>query len=110
MTAPTGTSTPGRGLLIWQSVLAGLQVIAGTSGLADLIPGKWVALFVILVAAIQVGTATFVHGLVTMPPATPVVMAQSGTPVEITAQVKPGTDVPEPSSTRVGFGDDEVHP
>lgn len=70
-------------LLIWQSVLAGLQVLAGASGLASLLPEKWAGLFVLVIGGMQVGTATYVHGLVTIPEQTSVVVAQKGTPVTI---------------------------
>lgn len=72
-------------LLIWQSVLAGLQVIAGGTALADLVNERWAGLFVLIVGAAQVGTATFVHGLVTVPAQTPVVIAEKGTPIKIEA-------------------------
>lgn len=48
--------------------MAGLQVVAGASVLAELLPDKLAALVVVGVAAMQVGTATYVHGLATPTP------------------------------------------
>jgi hypothetical protein len=79
-------------LLMWQSVLAGLQVIAGASTLGDLFPqAKWTGLFVLIVAAFQVGLATWTQGLHTTPNEQPVVIAERGAEVSITAEAgKPG--------------------
>lgn len=55
-------------LLAWQSVLAGLQVMAGAAAMADVLGERWFGLFVVGLGALQVGTATWVHGLVTPTP------------------------------------------
>jgi hypothetical protein len=99
-------------LLIWQSILAGLQVIAGVSDASNLIPepvAKYWPLFVVIVGAAQVGTGFFVHGLVTVPDQTPVVVAEKGADVTIEAS-GPGTTsnqadlaiTPPPSSRASG--------
>lgn len=58
-----------KALLVWQSALAALQVIAGGSAAAGYVPEKYWGLFVLAVGALQVGTANFVHGLVSPSPA-----------------------------------------
>lgn len=60
-----------RALLIWVSVLAGLQVVAGAAALTDIIGGKFAAVFVLVIGAAQVGTATYQHGLYSPVPVPP---------------------------------------
>lgn len=52
-------------LLIWSSTLAALQVIAGGAALGDVIGLKAAGLFILVVAALQVGTSFYVRGQVT---------------------------------------------
>lgn len=74
-----------RTLLVVQSILAGMQVIAASTALINLVPEKYAAFFAVLVAAVQVGVATWTHGLHTTPASTPIVIAQRGTPITIEA-------------------------
>lgn len=53
-----------RPLLIGNSVLASLQVLTGAAALGDIIGTTAFALFVIAVAAAQVGFNTYVQGIV----------------------------------------------
>jgi hypothetical protein len=52
-----------KGMLVWDSVLAGLQVLAGASAVFDWVDPRWVGLAVVVVAAIQAATATYKRGL-----------------------------------------------
>lgn len=54
-----------RPVLIGNSVLAGLQVLAGAAALSDAIGDTTFGLFAIGVAAVQVGFNTYVQGVVT---------------------------------------------
>jgi hypothetical protein len=56
-----------RALLVWVSILAGLQVASGAALLADLIGPKWAGAFALAVGALQVATVTYQKGLVTEP-------------------------------------------
>lgn len=53
-----------RPILIGNSVLAGLQVLAGAAALSDAIGATAFGLFAIGVAAVQVGFNTYVQGTV----------------------------------------------
>lgn len=54
-----------RPVLIINSILAGLQVLAGGTALADVgVPTETVGLFVVGVAAVQVGVNFYVQGQV----------------------------------------------
>ncbi len=44
---------------LWTSILAGLQVVSGGTILLEIWDRKWVGLFVLVVAAAQVGTAAY---------------------------------------------------
>lgn len=44
---------------LWTSILAGLQVISGGTILLEIWDRKWVGLFVLVVAAAQVGTVAY---------------------------------------------------
>jgi hypothetical protein len=57
-----------RALLIWVSVLAALQMIAGAAALSDLVGAPYAGAFAILVGAAQVGTVTYQKGLQTPVP------------------------------------------
>lgn len=52
-------------VVVVMSVLAGLQVLAGGAALADLIGAQWAGIFVLAVAALQVGMSFYVRGQVT---------------------------------------------
>lgn len=53
-----------RGIVIFGSILAALQFLAGAAALADIIGKTPFALFVIGVGAVQVGWATYQQGVV----------------------------------------------
>jgi hypothetical protein len=57
--------TKSRPVLIGNSILAALQVLSGAAVLSDVLGPTVFALFVIAVAAIQVGFNTYVQGIVT---------------------------------------------
>lgn len=57
-------------MLIIKSVLAGVQVVAGAAGLADVVGERWAGLVVLVVGAAQVAMATYEHGLMTPVPET----------------------------------------
>lgn len=50
-------------MLLWQSILAGLQVVAGSSVLLELLEARWVGLFSLMVAGAQVATTFYLRGL-----------------------------------------------
>ena len=52
-----------KGMLVWDSTLAGLQVLAGASAVFDWVDPRWLGLGVVVVAAAQVATATYKRGL-----------------------------------------------
>lgn len=96
-----------RPVVVWMSILAGLQVMSAGSALADVVPAKWAALFSLGVAAAQAGIQFYVQSQVTPwqdviskvdstghAIAGPAHTAPTGTPVE-------GPPEPEP----VGPGD-----
>lgn len=47
---------------LWTSILAGLQVVSGGTILLEIWDRKWVGLFVLIVAAAQVGTVAYMKG------------------------------------------------
>ena len=51
-----------NGMLVWQSILVGLQVLSGGAILGDALPKTWVGLFILAVSAAQAGTAFYIHG------------------------------------------------
>lgn len=57
--------TKSRPVLLGNSILASLQVLSGAAVLGDVLGPTVFALFVIAVAAVQVGFNTYVQGLVT---------------------------------------------
>jgi len=57
-----------RALLIWVSLLAGLQMLAGAAAVADVIGAQYAGAFALLVGAAQVATATYQRGLMTPTP------------------------------------------
>jgi hypothetical protein len=54
--------------LMWQSVMAGIQVLSGAGALTGVLGERWAGLFVVLVAACQAGTMVYQHGLMTPVP------------------------------------------
>lgn len=59
-----------KAFLVWQAVLAGLVVTAGgTAAVGDLVPEKYLGLFVLVVGGLQAATATYAHGLTQPSPA-----------------------------------------
>lgn len=58
-----------KAILVWQSIMAGLQVLAGIATLGDLIGMKAAGFIIIAVAVLQAATATYVHGVATPTPA-----------------------------------------
>jgi hypothetical protein len=54
-----------RPVVITMSTLAGLQVLAAGSALADVVPADVAALFALMVAAAQAGVGVYVQSLVT---------------------------------------------
>jgi hypothetical protein len=52
-----------RGMLLWQSVLVGVQIMAGGAVLGDFIAGRWIGLLVLTVGALQAATTYFQRGL-----------------------------------------------
>jgi hypothetical protein len=52
-------------VVVVMSVLAALQVLAGGAALADLIGNEWAGVFVLVVAALQIGMQFYVRGQVT---------------------------------------------
>lgn len=59
-----------KAMLIWVSILAGLQMLSGAAVLTDLVGIKFGGIFVVVVGALQVATATYQKGLVTPTPGT----------------------------------------
>ena len=49
-------------MLIWQSILVGLQVLSGGAILGDVFPAAWVGLLILAVSAAQAGTTFYIHG------------------------------------------------
>lgn len=47
---------------LWTAILAGLQILTGGAFLGDLIGAKWFGASVLLVAALQGGTAAYMRG------------------------------------------------
>lgn len=60
-----------KGLLLWQSIMAGAQVLAGVAALSDMVGKQAAGLVVVSVAVLQAATATYVHGLATPTPPSP---------------------------------------
>lgn len=52
-----------KAMLVWQSVLVGLQVLAGGAILGEFAESRWVGLGVLVVGALQAATAYFQRGL-----------------------------------------------
>jgi hypothetical protein len=52
-------------VLIWSAVLVTLQVLTGGAALADVVGDKTAGLAILVVAALQAGTAFYVRGQVT---------------------------------------------
>jgi len=52
-------------VVVVMSVLAALQVLVGGAALADLIGNEWAGVFVLVVAALQIGLQFYVRGQVT---------------------------------------------
>lgn len=50
-------------MLLWQSILVGLQIMAGGAVLGEFVDGRWVGLLVLSVGALQGATAYFQRGL-----------------------------------------------
>lgn len=57
-----------RALLIWVSLLAGLQMLSGAADALDLLGPRWAGMFVLIVGAAQAATGTYQHGLMTPVP------------------------------------------
>lgn len=54
--------------LLWQSVMAGVQVLSGAGAITDVLSQQWAGLFVVVIAAAQAGTMVYQHGLMTPVP------------------------------------------
>lgn len=52
---------------LWQAILAALQFISGGAALADWVEPKSWAMFVVLVGALQAGTAVYTGKVATTP-------------------------------------------
>lgn len=52
-----------KGLLLWQSGMAGAQVLSGAAGVAGIVGEKPAGLLALVVGALQAATITYVHGL-----------------------------------------------
>jgi len=52
---------------VWTAILAALQVIAAAGNLADLLTPTAAAWFVLIVAAVQTGTAAYTGRVATLP-------------------------------------------
>ena len=50
-------------MLLWQSVLVGMQVLAGGAILGEFAETRWVGLGVLVVGALQAATTYFQRGL-----------------------------------------------
>lgn len=50
-------------MLLWQSILMGIQILAGGVVLGEFIDGRWVGLLVLSVGALQGATTYFQRGL-----------------------------------------------
>lgn len=57
-----------RALLIWVSLLAGAQMLAGAAAMAELVGPKYAGVFALVVGAAQVATVTYQRGLTTPVP------------------------------------------
>ena len=62
-------------VVLVMSVLAALQVLAGGAALADLIGQQWAGVFILFVAALQVGLQFYVRGQVTPVEDAPVIQS-----------------------------------
>jgi hypothetical protein len=51
-----------RHLVVWLSVVAGLQTLVASGGLSGLLPMQWSALLTGVVAGLNAGTAAYVAG------------------------------------------------
>ena len=58
-------NTTKQPLLIWSSILAGLQVLTGGAALGELIGLQLAGFFILVVAAAQGGTQFYIRGMVT---------------------------------------------
>lgn len=52
-----------RAMLLWQSILMGIQILAGGVVLGEFIDGRWVGLLVLSTGALQGATTYFQRGL-----------------------------------------------
>lgn len=55
-------------MLLWQSILVGLQMMAGGAVLGEFIEGRWIGLCVLAVGALQAATTFYLRGLGTEAP------------------------------------------
>jgi len=87
-------------LLIWSSILVGLQILAGGAALGDVVGLQAAGLFVLIVAALQGGTQFYQAGQVTASAevvavvgpqgdtvAGPASVENDGTPVNVTPKL-----------------------
>lgn len=51
-----------KNLVIWLSIVAGLQALVASTGLAEVLPDRYVGLLTAVVAALNAGTAAYVAG------------------------------------------------
>jgi len=58
-------NTTKQPLLIWSSILVTLQMVTGGAALGDFIGERTAGLCILIVAALQAGTAFYIRGLVT---------------------------------------------
>lgn len=63
-------SAAGHGFLLWEAILATLQLTAGAALLADFVGPQWAGAAALVVGALQGGTAVYKKGLVTPVPGT----------------------------------------
>lgn len=75
-------STTNNGLVWWQSIMAALSFMASASVLSDLLPSRAGAGFLVMVGALQAGTAAYVAG--TKPVSTGPAYAPTHSPPKLT--------------------------
>lgn len=56
----TISQTAVRRLVMWQSILSGLQIVAAATVMTEIVGVKWSALFIVLVAAAQQGINSYI--------------------------------------------------
>lgn len=120
MADPQVPASKSKPVLIMAAVLAGLQVLAGGAALADFIGPTAFGLFVLVLAAVQVGWGVFVTGQVTpwvdvvakaLPSgsvvAGPAARVDTGTRVEVVDVATGQVAAPPPADPDAGAGRNE---